>query len=127
MNPYKPEYGQWSYQITTAQDVSVIVDWFQVSHGDDPPIRVGRLSIPVHNISCGIELVPALGLRLKCKDEKQCISYSDGRNDDQQPSTDLLLVNDDQLERLQRAISHLIALLQKQYSETHTDTDPFSK
>ena len=68
-------------------------------------------------------------LWIDCEDGKNCVTRRDVNADITYTAQSSFHVNldADHCDRLQRAISHLIALLQKQYSETHTDTDPFSK
>ena len=91
--------------------------------------------IPVELVSC--ELSPYYlpqnatvgeGPVFHCLGNKECIAQRSIVGTTTYHSWSMLsLINDTRTERIQRAFSHLIALLQKQYSEKHPDTDPFSK
>ena len=97
------------------------------------PTSTSSQTVPAVALKCDPDLlswtngIPILGFY--CKGLRNCVAE---RNPDQDASYGKMIVlslniDSEQLGRLGRAFSHLIALLQKQYNETHTDTDPFSK
>lgn len=92
-------------------------------------------SLSANAAKCGVGITPANdhlrvpSLDIRCKDDRDCATKENAPGGTTHSSLILLWVNVDSehIERIQRAFIHLIALMQKQYNETHTDTDPFSK
>jgi len=86
--------------------------------------------MPAHTADCVVTRGTDTIL-LHCLESKECISVSDsGYDKSNYYSSEIefkIILDDEHSTNLQRAFSHLIALLKKQYSETHIDTDPFSK
>lgn len=124
------------------EQVYALQDSFQVTvtntdpdHGALGAVYDGYYAA-VNDLECGASL-PGFNkldgvymLSIDCKGGKSCVSQGAmSRPAISHGDMFVLRLNmdSDHQERLKNAISHLIALLQKQYNETHTETDPFAK
>jgi hypothetical protein len=91
-------------------------------------------TVPIKAASCIVDIgsggspgseTPQLSVR--CQNHADCITSRGWKTTHNSVALLFLNMPNEQVEHLQRALSHLIALLQRQYKETHIDTDPFGK